>query len=117
MGVGTMGHRLTIGDNGAERGEMPELFLGGARIEEGVELGVEAGLRGQQIAQEKVINGRLMAQMPANTTTLWRWTPLHVGFREIGIQTVRIAPRLIVLVTKHLEVHSFPMAPMRTQKS
>ena len=96
---------------------MPALLLGGARIEEGIKLGVEAGLRGQQIAQEKVINGRLMAQMPANTTTLWRWTPLHVGFREIGIQTVRIAPRLIVLVTKHLEVHSFPMAPMRTQKS
>ena len=66
--------------------EMPTLLLGGARIEEGVKLGVEAGLRGYQIAQEKVINGRLMAQMPANTTTVWRRAPLDVGFREIGIQ-------------------------------
>jgi aerobic carbon-monoxide dehydrogenase large subunit len=46
MGMGTAGHFLTIGDNGAERWEMPALLLRGARIEEGVKLGVEAGLRG-----------------------------------------------------------------------
>src|SRR5262245_31537567 len=81
MGVSTVGHRLTIGDNGTERWEMPALLLGSARIEEGIKLRIEAGLCGHQIAQEKVINSRLMAKMPANTTTFGRWAPLHVGFR------------------------------------
>jgi hypothetical protein len=72
---------------------MLALLFGSAGIEEGVKLGIEAGLRGQEIPQEKVIDGRLMAQMPANTTAFGRRAPLHVGFREIGVQTVRITPR------------------------
>src|SRR4029450_12477321 len=58
---------------------------------------------------------RWMAQVPANGATFWRRAPLHVGFGEISIQTLRIAPRSIVLVTKHLKVHGSPLAPMRTQ--
>ena len=57
-----------------------------------------------------------MAEMPANATIFWRCAPLYVGFGEIGIQTLRIAPRMVVLVTKHLNVHGSPMAPIRRQK-
>ena len=88
----------------------------GACIKEGVTQGLEAGLRGHQIAQEKVINGRLLAKMPANPTTCGRRAPLDVGFKEIGIHAVRTGRRVIVLITAHLEVHGFPTAPMRTQK-
>jgi hypothetical protein len=115
MGVRTACHRLAIGDNGAQRREIATLLLWGDRIEEGIKLWVEAGLSGQQIAQEKVIDNRLMAEVPANAATFWRRAPLHVGFGEISIQTLRIAPRSIVLVTKHLKVHGSPLAPMSPQ--
>src|SRR6266568_9074119 len=100
MRVGAACDGLTIREESVQRRQRTTLLLKGNRIKEDLELRVETGLSRQHIPHENLIDGRLMASMPADATALQCRAPVHIGCGQIRIQAVRRVPREIMLVTK-----------------